>query len=101
GIRDRNVTGVQTCALPIFQRYEREFKNISSVIGHGITDELIQLIYKSNHIEFFGMGSSLPICVEGARKMTFANRIATARSDWDEIGRWSCREGWCREGGWG
>lgn len=67
------------------KRFEREFKASMSVIGCGINDELINQICKSNHVEFFGVGSSLPLCVEGARKMTFANRIATARSDWDEL----------------
>lgn len=75
----------QRTLIEHIQRYERELKNSLSLIGRGITEELIQLIYNSNHIEFFGVGSSLPLCVEGARKMTFANRIATARSDWDEL----------------
>src|SRR5207249_7259692 len=35
GIRDRNVTGVQTCALPICQRLAR--------IGEGVIDEVLLL----------------------------------------------------------
>src|SRR5437868_11663399 len=37
GIRDRNVTGVQTCALPIFLRSEitiRRKCNEASIVGH-------------------------------------------------------------------
>src|SRR5207249_9129236 len=40
GIRDRNVTGVQTCALPIYQQFSSEIKTFSlrlpppSTCGH-------------------------------------------------------------------
>src|SRR5699024_11837647 len=37
GIRDRNVTGVQTCALPIFEAREATAVDLS---GSGIEDEL-------------------------------------------------------------
>ena len=66
-------------------KYKRELEYSLSIIGKGITDEVINLIINSNRIEFFGVGGSLPLCIEGARKMTFANCIATARSDWDEL----------------
>lgn len=67
------------------QRFETEFNDNISQIGASISDEVIDLIENSNHVEFFGVGASLPICIEAARKMTFAGRIATARSDWDEL----------------
>lgn len=67
------------------ERFYNEMKTNISKVGGGITEEIIDLIATSNHVEFFGVGSSLPVCIEGARKMTFAGRIATARSDWDEL----------------
>src|SRR5699024_11828233 len=33
GIRDRNVTGVQTCALPILDRYQRQSKEFKQSIA--------------------------------------------------------------------
>lgn len=65
--------------------FSTEIENNLSEIASQISGELVELITKSNHIEFFGVGSSLPVCLEGARKMTFAGRLATARSDWDEL----------------
>lgn len=67
------------------ERFNEEMTLNIEKIGTGINKEVIELIINSNHIEFFGVGSSLPVCIEGARKMTFAGRIATARSDWDEL----------------
>lgn len=67
------------------KRFEKEMKKNLQIMGRGINQEIIKKIAKSNHVEFFGVGSSLPICIEGARKMTFAGRIATARTDWDEL----------------
>lgn len=67
------------------ERFKKEMDINIDEIGTGINQETIKLLSKSNHVEFFGVGSSLPICIEGARKMTFAGRIATARSDWDEL----------------
>lgn len=66
-------------------RFEKEMETNLNKMGIDINNEVIELLDKSNHVEFFGVGSSLPICIEGARKMTFAGRIASARSDWDEL----------------
>src|SRR5699024_11910161 len=33
GIRDRNVTGVQTCALPIYILTQPEFKDVDKIYG--------------------------------------------------------------------
>ncbi|MCM3032291.1 MULTISPECIES: MurR/RpiR family transcriptional regulator [unclassified Niallia] len=42
-------------------------------------------IHESNFIEFFGVGASLPTCIDAARKLTFAGIICNAREDWDEL----------------
>nr|WP_269479289.1 SIS domain-containing protein [Brochothrix campestris] len=39
----------------------------------------------SRSIEFFGVGASLPLCLEASRKLTFAGKLSSARSDWDEL----------------
>lgn len=74
--------------LPIaihLDRFYQEMKVNIEKVGLGINAEIINVIKESHHVEFFGVGSSLPVSIEGARKMTFAGRIATARSDWDEL----------------
>lgn len=83
-IDNRKVENISTTQDHL-DRFEKEIENTFPKIGYGITKELIELIKKSQHVEFFGVGSSLPLCIEGARKMTFANRLATTRSDWDEL----------------
>lgn len=88
--REENVTDIhevknKSSVSRHIKRFEADMEKNLSEIGNGITDELINLIKNSQHVEFFGVGSSLPICIEAARKMTFAGRIATARSDWDEL----------------
>nr|WP_268888421.1 MurR/RpiR family transcriptional regulator [Heyndrickxia shackletonii] len=54
-----------------------------------LSEEKIQrasvLIKESRFVEFFGVGASLPVCVEAARKLTFSGRISSAREDWDEL----------------
>lgn len=67
------------------ERFKNELNENISSIGSGIDEKIMDLVKNSNHVEFFGVGSSLPVCIEGARKMTFTGRIATARSDWDEL----------------
>lgn len=67
------------------ERFEKETEDNLEIIGTNVNIEIVNLLKDSSHVEFFGVGNSLPICLEGARKMTFAGRIATARSDWDEL----------------
>lgn len=48
-------------------------------------DKIVELLNQSDHVELFGIGRSISICHEAARKLTFAGRISTARTDWDEL----------------
>lgn len=47
--------------------------------------EVVDLIAKSRSIEIMGVGGSLPICIDTARKLTFMGKNASARIDWDEL----------------
>ena len=69
----------------IIDAFNLEINENIRYIGRGITQQLINKIVSSRYVEFFGVGNSYPICQEGARKMTFAGRIASARGDWDEL----------------
>src|SRR5207248_7510816 len=74
GIRDRTVTGVQTCALPIYHLAARESRTY---------------LHKNNcmKLKFYGTRGSIPICDAGFQKfggnptclqitLTDTNRIA-------------------------
>lgn len=46
--------------------------------------EIVDQLLVSEIVEIFGVGRTYSVCREGATKLTFAGRIASARSDWDE-----------------
>ncbi|WP_207871728.1 hypothetical protein DOK78_000124 [Enterococcus sp. DIV2402] len=46
--------------------------------------EIVDALYHAKVIEIFGVGGSLPNCIEAARKLTFLGKKANARIDWDE-----------------
>lgn len=67
------------------QRIEREIAaTIANLSANNITEAVNHLI-ASRSIEFFGVGASLPLCLEASRKLTFAGKLSSARSDWDEL----------------
>src|SRR2546430_8805198 len=78
GIRDLTVTGVQTCALPIFKKLHQEER---IVLYPNAADE--DLIYLYKHAEALVH----PSLSEG-----FGLPIIEARQFGTEIGRASCRE---------
>src|SRR5207249_9342883 len=89
GIRDRNVTGVQTCALPISQGKARQLTDWSgfSVDSFSATADGKQLAFLrgNDHASVF-VGD---LADKGSRL------VNSRRLTLDEIGRASCRE---REG---
>jgi len=54
-----------------------------------IDEEKIKLaasyLKQSTHVEIFGVGNSLPACVDASRKLMFAGKLCNARTDWDEL----------------
>lgn len=46
-----------------------------------------QLIDRAHHIEFLGLGPSYTVAVDGARRLMFAGKNSSSRSEWDEIDR--------------
>lgn len=46
--------------------------------------KIVKQLIASDLVELFGIGRTYSVCREGATKLTFAGRIASARSDWDE-----------------
>src|SRR5699024_11348849 len=86
GIRDRNVTGVQTCALPIYKkthtgaRYSQSF--VQTIIIMGVTVSVVMIVIGNNVAVAFGLVGAFSII-----------RFRSAMSDpKDKIGRASCRE---------
>src|SRR5699024_2737062 len=60
GIRDRNVTGVQTCALPIYRiKRNEEFQRIFNAGKSFANRELVIYYIKKNHQTHFRVGLSV------------------------------------------
>ncbi|MDN6626863.1 MAG: SIS domain-containing protein, partial [Pisciglobus halotolerans] len=59
-------------------------ETLKEINSYNIT-KAASLIKSSNHIELFGVGASLPSSIDIARKLTFTGKLASARSDWDEL----------------
>src|SRR5207249_9501717 len=89
GIRDRNVTGVQTCALPILGERPRHTTRLMPLVA--------DVLGRAG-----GGWSSLDRIAVGIGPGTFTGLrigVATARALAQEIGRASCRERVERSGG--
>src|SRR5699024_11376404 len=91
-IRDRNVTGVQTCALPIYVSSQDYFKEAKKGNAY-ISDAFYGKISKNKIVTF-----SAPVLDEqnnfngvlvGAVKLETINEVM---GSYKEIGRASCRE---------
>src|SRR5699024_11232238 len=84
GIRDRNVTGVQTCALPIFAAYRNVQINNFSAVGDGkftANQPVIAVQFMAENVMFNGIN------VTG-----FKN----ARSEERRVGK-ECKSQWSKE----
>src|SRR5699024_12133794 len=90
GIRDRNVTGVQTCALPILAELDLP----GYAIGGLAVGETAQEMYDTIEAVEEHMPKDRPRYLMGVG--TPGNII---ESVWREIGRASCREARCGRGG--
>src|SRR5699024_11592914 len=88
GIRDRNVTGVQTCALPISDTLSVSFKAqcIGQQFDIKLTESLVQQILLKGLLQIVVKIFQPPVDV-------FVDELQQlARSQRVEIGRASCRE---------
>ena len=66
-------------------RVQHEMSNTLASIDEAHIMKAAKYINESAHIEFFGVGNSLPACIDAARKLTFSGKITSAREDWDEL----------------
>ncbi|EUJ36710.1 helix-turn-helix domain, rpiR family protein [Brochothrix campestris FSL F6-1037] len=67
------------------ERIEREINATITNLSANKVAAAVSHIMASRSIEFFGVGASLPLCLEASRKLTFAGKLSSARSDWDEL----------------
>lgn len=67
------------------ERVQQEMEWILEHINEAQIQKAANFIHESNFIEFFGVGVSLPTCIDAARKLTFSGTICNAREDWDEL----------------
>src|SRR5207249_7335186 len=87
GIRDRNVTGVQTCALPIFEIYierEKEFALVGSIYKGKVTRVLP------------GMQSAFVDIGLDGDAFLYVSDVFENRSEERRVGK-ECRSRWWRD----
>lgn len=77
-----NNTGILTNHI---DRMKNEMKSTLASIDEEKIMQAAKYIHESTHVEFFGVGNSLPTCVDAARKLMFSGKITSAREDWDEL----------------
>src|SRR5207237_7384419 len=84
GIRDSSVTGVQTCALPIFER-----ELVRESVGRAAEDRRVaERVQRGEAAQFAGLSNA-----SGVRAATSSFlRLRASRYAGGKIGRASCRE---------
>src|SRR5699024_11530991 len=88
GIRDRNVTGVQTCALPISDTVSEDEEPFSNVT---VTGDSMQMITKELETRI-----SRPPFFDHLKVLVVSEQVAKEADLFSsEIGRASCRERVC------
>lgn len=66
-------------------RIQNEMTSTLQLVNEELITEVAKCIHESTHVEFIGMGNSLPVCIDAARKLMFSGKITSAREDWDEL----------------
>src|SRR5699024_12199046 len=90
GIRDRNVTGVQTCALPIYP--ERHKKITATYYGMiSMMDKYIGKIL--DQLDELGIADNTIVVFTTDHGYFFGQHGLQARSDERRVGK-ECRSGW-------
>nr|WP_263313484.1 MurR/RpiR family transcriptional regulator [Mammaliicoccus sp. Marseille-Q6498] len=67
---------------------QENINNLKGTIDNLEDDDLIKAVHLISHaslIEIMGVGASLTNGMDLARKLTFLGKIATSRTDWDEL----------------
>src|SRR5699024_11258118 len=77
GIRDRNVTGVQTCALPI--------SVFSKIATEGYKNNAAAFV---NRLDYMGLNQKIGLQIKGEGQPVITH---PGDKNWYEIGRASCR----------
>ncbi|ODJ59956.1 MurR/RpiR family transcriptional regulator [Brochothrix thermosphacta] len=67
------------------QRIQTEIEKTLARLSEEKLNQATNYLIKSQAIEFFGVGASLPTCMEASRKLTFVGKTSSARGDWDEL----------------
>ncbi|MCP3738237.1 MurR/RpiR family transcriptional regulator [Rossellomorea sp. BNER] len=67
------------------KRFIKDMELTLSYIDEDKIEQVANEIHQSTHVELFGMGNSLPPCVDAAKKLMLAGKICNAREDWDEL----------------
>lgn len=66
------------------QTMESHLHQTFELLAQEPVEQIVEMMMKAETIEVFGLGGSMPICIDVARKLTFLGKKANARMDWDE-----------------
>src|SRR5205823_6828775 len=92
GIRDKLVTGVQTCALPIWPKIIQDkdtLRNLYEIVFTKIADMLVKFTEKQ---EDYAEDKGIDLIVIGTRGKSGFKKLLLGSVATNEIGRASCRE---------
>src|SRR5207302_6310406 len=90
GIRDFHVTGVQTCALPIFVEYQQRRRDLLSSRGLDVSGFSLEQMTSADDVFIF---PNLVGPIYPGSAVVFRVRPNGLDPDTSKIGRASCREG--------
>src|SRR5699024_11643794 len=86
GIRDRNVTGVQTCALPISKTVEDAIIEASIQLGTS-SDNIEYEVLDAGSSGFLGLIGGKPAVIQARRKQEELNLDTVERSEERRVGK--------------
>src|SRR5690606_39498406 len=92
GIRDSHVTGVQTCALPIYQKTLMPLMALTE-ISWLFSGLYIMVCFATPGLMF--CSRMLPTCHQSWMRQDVINNLATTAPIFRKIGRASCRDRVC------
>lgn len=67
------------------KRYENDLNEVLKRVDENKLQAAANMIANANHIEWFGVGHSYPVCWDASKKLQLLCKKSTARIDWDDL----------------
>ncbi len=66
-------------------RYDNDMQDAIKRLDENELKVAAQMIERANHIEWFGVGHSYPVCWDASKKLQLIGKKSIARMDWDDL----------------